>query len=282
MKQIYPSIFHYLKFNLQIIVLKTKCFIKIKKPCILFFLVANLLFTSCKTENETSLTIAAASNMVFALTELVSEFQMYTGITTYLVTASSGKLTSQILAGAPFDVFISANDKYPKHLAIANKKYQKAVTIARGKLVMISNKKIDYPLANFIVSDKVKKIAIPNPNIAPYGKASEELIHNWGVYKKIVPKLVFGESVGQTNQFIKMNAVDIGFTSKSILFSDKLKLPKENYVEINDTLYSPLMHQLVIVSNTKEQKNKAIKFLNFMQTKRAKQILLNYGYAVPE
>ncbi|WP_010182511.1 molybdate ABC transporter substrate-binding protein [Aquimarina agarilytica] len=244
--------------------------------------VFNLVFFSCKTNNEVHLTIAAASNMLFVLNELVPEFEKETGISTDLITASSGKLTTQILAGAPFDVFISANAKYPKHIRDTNSDYQKAVTIARGKLILISTKKIKKPLSTALTSTSVKKIAMPNPNIAPYGKAAEELLHNWGVYDHVVSKLIYGESVGQTNQFISLGTVDIGFTAKSTLFSNKLKGMNENYAEISDSLYQALDHQLLIVSKTKAQKNKALQFARFIQTKKARQILLNYGYALPE
>ncbi len=242
----------------------------------------NLVLISCQTKKEIPLTIAAASNMVFVLNELIPEFENQTDISIDLITASSGKLTAQIQSGAPFDVFISANAKYPKYLIESNSNYENAVTIARGKLVMISNKKIAYPLSSNVILPSVKKIAIPNPKIAPYGMATEELLHNWGVYEQVESKLIYGESVGQTNQFILLEAVDIGFTAKSTLFSNKLSVLKENYVEISDNLYQPLEHQLLLVSKTEAQKNKALQFARFMQTKKARQILLNYGYAVPE
>ncbi|WP_157998136.1 molybdate ABC transporter substrate-binding protein [Aquimarina agarivorans] len=237
---------------------------------------------SCNTQKKEPLLIAAASNMSHVLTELNDEFEQQTGIAISLITASSGKLTAQLMAGAPYDVFISASAKYPKHLISANKKYEQPITVATGKLIMISNKKIESSVQHFITSTAVKKIAIPNPKIAPYGLASEELLHNWGVYQHVAYKLVFGESVGQTNQFILSGAADVGFTSKSLLFVNNNTFNKQHYREIDKRFYKPLEHQLVITSNNETTKTKAGKYANFMRTEKAKTILKKYGYDVPE
>ena len=235
------------------------------------------VFSGCNSVKKEQLIIAAASNMQFVLQEIINQFEIEKNSSCHLITASSGKLTAQIEAGAPYDIFISANAKYPEYLMKIGVIQFQPKTIAFGKLVAFSNKELKLPLADYLISTEVKKIALPNLKTAPYGEIAKQALENMNVYNKVLPKLVYGESVSQTNQFVILGAADVGFTSKSIVFS-RLNINKNQFTEIDDSLYESPKHQLVIINSNNEN---AKQFVDFLQTEKAQQILVNYGYELP-
>ena len=247
------------------------------KQYLLSQLLILFIFIGCNSSEKEDLTIAAASNMQFVLQEIVNEFKTQKNINCHLITASSGKLTAQIEVGAPYDIFISANAKYPEYLKKSGLIKFQPKTIAFGKLVAFSNKELKSPLANYLISTEVKKIALPNPKTAPYGEIAKQALENLKIYTRIKSKLVYGENVSQTNQFVISGAADVGFTSKSTIFSKSLKFNKQQWTEINDTLYKSPEHHLVILNSRDNPKQ----FEAYLQTEKAKQILVNYGYELP-
>ena len=209
-----------------------------------------------------------------AIKELITIFKEETSINCKIVLGSSGKLCAQIEAGAPYDVFLSANAKYTDYLTIKNTSYPTPQTYAIGKLAVFSTTINTNNLLQSLTSTEVKKIAIPNPNSAPYGEIAKESLLKLRLYKTLQPKLVFGESVQQTNQFVVVGAADVGFTSVSTFYSKSPVLKKVNWTPIPDSLYSPLQQQLLILNNhTNTQK-----FTDFMLSSKAQKILQNYGY----
>ena len=228
---------------------------------------------SCQKETKKTITIACASNMQFTLKQIVNNKKVAKKNDFNIILGSSGKLTAQIEAGAPFDIFLSANAEYPKYLISKNINYPKAKTYAYAKLGVFSNTKKNIDLLSFLTSIEVKKIAIPNPKTAPYGKMAKETLKNMGIYNKIKHKLVYGESVMQSNLFVISGAADIGFTAISTL--NNLKTESNfNFQKVPDSLYTSIEQQILIL-NPRTETNE---FKNFILSQKGQSILKEYGY----
>lgn len=217
------------------------------------------------------LNIAVSANASLALKDIVKEFQKkYKNIKINLIVSSSGKLASQILNGAPYDVFLSADMHYPQILYKNGVVKTKPKVYAYGVLVLWSFKIKNLNMNSLITA---KKIAIANPKIAPYGKKALEAINFFKIYKNIKSKLILGESVSQVNQYIIKKLVDVGFTSKSSIFA---YAKKGYWIEIDKNAYSPIKQGIVLISN----KNEAKDFFNFILSEKSKQIFKKYGYEI--
>lgn len=215
--------------------------------------------------------VAAAGNTAYALPEIKKAFnKFYPNINLKFIISSSGKLTAQIQNGAPFDVFLSANMKYPNYLYSKHLAVTKPKIYAKGALVVFSVRKKLKSLNDLI---NCQTIAVANVKTAPYGKAAIEILKNVKLYKKVKDKLVYVETVNQVVSYVK-NAVDVGFVAKSTMFAPKMKQYKNNYIDIDSKLYSPINQGIVIIKKSPE----ARKFYNFILSKEAKKIFKRYGY----
>lgn len=233
--------------------------------------------------------VAAAANVTYALNKLVKEFNKTNPDTkVQIILGSSGKLVSQIENGAPFDIFMSADMKFPQ--ALFDKKITKTTPViyAQGALAMLSSKELDYSKGINIVNDSsISKIAIANPKTAPYGAAAVEAIKNAKI-TGIENKFVFAESISQAVTYAT-TAADIGFVAKSSLYEDSMSGYKENkhWITVDPKLYSAIEQGIVIIDhsnnlvglindNKKEEEIKA--FYDFILSDRAKKIFTDYGY----
>jgi len=235
------------------------------------------LITSCSNEN--TLNIATSANMQFAMSEIVSEFKKDNDIKVELIITSSGKLTSQIEQGAPFDVFVAANTKYPAYLDSLGLTTSAPKVYAHGKLGLWTLKEFS-PTLILLTTDTIKKIAIANPKTAPYGKASIDVLKHYGIYERVKHKLVFGESISQVNQFITTGSADIGFTAYSIVSCTEMKtIGKWTPINLND--HGKILQAAVMLKESTNPE-KAKVFYNFLFSERASEILNKYGYLTPE
>lgn len=215
----------------------------------------------CSQKND-KLKIATAANMQFAMKELIDAFEKEKGIEADMILSSSGKLTAQIEAGAPFDLFFSADTKYPKQLAAKGLSSDPQV-YAYGQLVSWF-KKDEYQFELY---------AMANPRTAPYGRATEEYLRK---IEKELPDVVYGESISQVNQFLLSGTVDAGFTSLSSVMSNKFSA-EGKWILLPDSLYSPIAQAYVILDDS-DRKNEAAAFIDFLASGSAKGILETYGY----
>ncbi len=231
----------------------------------LFLIISVTLFAK-------SLYIASAANLTYVMPEIKKAFnKKYPNVKINLVLSSSGKLTAQILRGAPYDVFLSANMKYPLKLYKAGIAKMPPRIYARGAICLFSLKYKDISLKNL---DKFNIIAISKPKTTPYGKAAIEAFKNAGIYKKIKSKLVFAETIPAVFSYVKSYA-DVGIVAKSTIYSKNIKsLGTFYYKEINPQLYHPINQGIILLS----QKKVAKEFYNFMFSKKVKNILKKYGY----
>jgi molybdate transport system substrate-binding protein len=198
-----------------------------------------------------------------------------------LVISSSGKLTAQITHGAPYDIFLSADMKYPEHLYKTGYTLNKPAIYAYGSLVLWILKDID--LANgfeVLESPQIKTIAVANPATAPYGVAAIQALKKAGVYEAVKDKIVYGESISQVNQYLLSGVADVAFTAKSIVKAPDM-LHKGKWTGLADSLYSPIMQGVVILKHASENNLQEVRaFYRFLSTPEGKSIFKSYGYHI--
>lgn len=235
-------------------------------------------FSACQSKPSNTLKIATAANMQFAMDSLIDVFQQKTNIECETIVASSGKLTAQIMAGAPFDIFISADIKYPNTLFEKGFALEKPKIYANGTLVLWTNLENTEPSIALLSNKEIKHITIANPKTAPYGFAAEEFLNKMGILDSLKQKVVFGESISAVNRYIYSRSADVGFTAKSVVLSPQMK-NQGKWLELDPTLYSPIEQgALLLKSSNQENSENAKKFYEFLFSEEAKNILNKYGY----
>ena len=246
---------------------------------IFFIFIAVIVAT---TIIKPKITVAVAANVQYAMNELKAEFTRETGINVAVIIGSSGQLTAQIKAGAPYDVFISADMKYPQTLYRNKDAVDSPKVYAEGSLVIWTMKKgitFDDRL-KILLERSINKIALANPITAPYGNATVEALKYFGIYNQVKDKLIYGESIAPTNQFIYSKAADAGFTAKSVVLSPQME-GKGTWMEIQSDSYKHIEQGCVILKyGYNNQKDESIKFYNFLFSQKAKNILSKFGYKV--
>lgn len=240
------------------------------------------LLTSCGNGNTGGvLTVAAASNTQFALEEITQAFTAQTGISCHLVTSSSGKLTAQISEGAPYDILVSADMKYPMQLYREGLTIGRPATYAYGKLVLWTTQQGIEPALGTLGRTEIRYIALANPKTAPYGAAAMEVLTSRNLEVALKDKFVFGESVGQVNQFISSGSAQIGFTAMSVVTSPRFR-DSGRWVALDTASYQPIAQGVVVIRKKDSEQEEAQLFRDFLFTDQAKGILGKYGYASHE
>lgn len=231
-----------------------------------------LLLIFALSSYASQLLVAAAANTTYAMPDIISAFnKKYPDIKIRLILASSGKLTAQIIHGAPYDVFMSANMKYPNVLYKKGFAKTKPVIYAKGAIALFSVKDMDlHDFKQALLNAKL--IAIANPKTAPYGRAAVEAMKNAGIYNQVLNRLVYAETVTAVIPYT-INEADVGIVAKSSLFSPKMKKYK-NFAEVPANLYKPINQGIILLNKSKD----AQKFYNFILSDTAKKIFKKYGY----
>ncbi|HZZ20704.1 MAG TPA: molybdate ABC transporter substrate-binding protein [Opitutaceae bacterium] len=229
------------------------------------------------------LSVAGAANLSFALKALDEEFaREQPDVTVTAATGASGDLVAQIEHGAPYDVFLSADLHFAQVLTKAGAADPKSLTVfAVGRLVLWTTKAgvaVDNVAAT-VRDPKVMKLAIANTDTAPYGRAAKQAMEKLGAWTDAQPKLVVGESISQTTQFIETGNADAGFTALSVVLSPKLK-GKGRWSEVSSALYYPLEQGAVVTSHG-AQNPAAERYIAFLHGDAAKKILQDFGYKIP-
>ncbi len=249
---------------------------------LVYFLVASItLFVACQSDRTKPLTVATAANMQYAMRALIKAFTAESGIDCQVVVSSSGKLTAQIQEGAPYDIFFSADLKYPTTLAQKGLTTSIPEVYAYGELVLWSTVKNLNPTLALLSSNRVRHVALANPQIAPYGRAAAEILQANGIYDQLTDKLVFGESVAQTNQFVLSQAAEVGFVPKSAILSPQLR-SEGQWTALDTQSYTRIIQGMVILKSSADKQAKAEQFRSFLFSATGKQILRDFGYLVPE
>lgn len=223
--------------------------------------------------------VAVAANLQGVIKVLQQDFKRKTGIEIQPIIGSSGNLAAQIKNGAPFDVFLSADMTFPETLYKAGFTAKAPVVYAYGRLIICSTQNIGFEnWERLLMSRRIKKIAIANPTIAPYGKAAGQSLKLKGIWDDIQSKIVKGESIAQVNTYITTGVVDVGFTTRAFIKDAEGKVSLY-WKEVNPKTYSPIKQGLIIIKQSKQMAN-AEKFYQYMMSPAAKTILKEYGYGV--
>nr|WP_298503612.1 molybdate ABC transporter substrate-binding protein [uncultured Maribacter sp.] len=244
--------------------------------------VFSILVFSCNQKNkENPIIIATAANMQEVMEFLITDFTKKTNIKCQLVVSSSGKLTAQIKAGAPYHILASANMKYPEEIYDSGLAIGIPKIYANGKLVLWTANTNITPSIALLKKDNIKHIAIANSKTAPYGAATKDVLEHYNLNEILKHKFVIGESISQTNQFVHSQAAEIGFTAMSTILSEKLE-NKGKWAAIDSTTYSPIKQGIVVIKQDLESNRKAKEFYAYISSKEAQLLLTKFGYSTHE
>ena len=216
--------------------------------------------------------VAVAANFTAAMKEIVTDFEKTTGHDAVVSFGSTGKLYAQIIHGAPFEVFLAADQVRPKLLEESNKASQ-GFTYAIGKLVLWSGDAGQAASEQVLRDGDFNKLAIANPKTAPYGAAAVEIMQKLGVYETLRPKLVRGENIAQTYQFVATGNAQLGFVALAqIALNDS-----GSHWPVPEELYSPIRQDVVLLDRGKD--NPAARaLLEYLRSDAAQKVVRKYGY----
>ncbi|MBI3794358.1 MAG: molybdate ABC transporter substrate-binding protein [Nitrospinae bacterium] len=222
--------------------------------------------------------VAVAANARPAMEEIASAVLAETGVKSNIISGSSGQISAQIMAGASYDLFFAADVNYAQKTFEAGYSSAPPVIYAVGSLVLWSNDGTDVSDGvKSLLSPSVRKIAVGNPYLAPYGRVAVAAMKKEGVYDKVKGRLVFGESVSQASQMVFSKAVSAGFTSKSVVLSPQMA-GVGKWVEIPG---AEEIGQGAVVLKHASGNTGAEKFFQYVLSPAGKKILQKYGYKTP-
>jgi molybdate transport system substrate-binding protein len=234
---------------------------------------------SSSRSDERTVRIAAASDLTKAFTELAKEFRTRTGITAKLTFGSSGMLSTQIAEGAPFYLFASANKEYVARLVASGKCDGSTVKLyARGRIVVWTAKAVEAPVKlEDLALPRFKRIAIANPEHAPYGAASKAALVAAGVWPQIEKRVVFAENIQTAMHYARDGQAEAGIVALSLaVVSDG-----GAYLSIDQNLHAPLDQELVVCGNGTEA-DAARQFADFIGSREGREVMTRYGFVLPQ
>lgn len=236
-----------------------------------------IFFIGCRSSAPT-LTVSAASDLTPAFEELGKQFTNDTGIKVTFNFGSTGQLTQQIEQGAPVDILAAANVTFVEELERQNLILPDTKTLyAQGRITLWTRS--DSPLKLERIEDlakpEVRRIAIANPEHAPYGDAARQALESAGIWERVSSRLVFGENISQTLQYAETGNVDAAIVALSLCVSSKGR-----WVLIPDRLHKPLNQALAVVRSTRRE-SEARRFANFVNSAQGRPIMRKYGFILP-
>ena len=227
------------------------------------------------------ITIAAAADLKFAMDDIVALFKpAHPGDDVNVIYGSSGKFQTQIQQGAPYDLFFSADIGFARQLVNSGFAASGVKPYAFGRLVLWSASPDASRMTLASLGDpKIMRIAIANPKHAPYGKRAEEALRSAGVWEKLEPKLVYGENIAHTAQFVQTGNAQVGIIALALAVNPELA-SKGGYWLIPETLHSPL-EQGFIITRRAAGNALAQNFADFMGSAAARTVMTRYGFLLP-
>lgn len=254
-----------------------------KKIYLLVVIIITITVTAFTVQNNGKISIVVAANMKPAMDSIISVYKsQHPREHIQVIYGASGKFYEQIVNGAPFDIFYSADMNYPIKLRDNKIAISKVKLYAIGRLAMWS-KKIDpnKNQMNTLTDASIHKVSIANPATAPYGAKAVESMKYYKVYDKVKPNLVYGENIAQAVQFVAFGAADVGIIALSECLSPNTKKEGGKYWVIPQESHKPLEQGCVILKQAKDNAA-ATKFYDFISSQTAKAILTYYGYSLPQ
>ena len=246
-----------------------------------FLLLTGLLLTASVAHAE-KIIVAAAADLKFALDEIAAEFRKdHPEDTVEIVYGSSGKFFTQIQQDAPYDLYFSADIGFPKQLAQGGFAASEVNPYAFGRIVLWSAQLDATKLTLENLSNpSITRIAIANPKHAPYGKRAEEALRSTGIWASVEPKLVYGENIAHTAQFVQTGNAQIGIIALSLALNPDLARQGGHYV-IPDSLHEPL-EQGYIITRRAAGNVMAKNFAEFISSPQARALMTRYGFTLPD
>jgi molybdate transport system substrate-binding protein len=256
----------------------------VKKWLALCALTAVLLTAACGSDEDASdssgeLLIAAAADLQYAFDEIGTLFEEETGAKITFSYGSSGTLAQQIEQGLPADLYSSANIDYVDRLR------EKALLIddtqqvyAIGRLALASSTKAGVTVGELedLLRPEVEKVAIADPEHAPYGRAAEEALKSAGLWVQLKPKLVYGQNVMTATEYVRSGNAEAGLVALALVISE----PSVTYVTVDESLHQPIHQALAVLKGTKNEEL-ARRFVAFVRGPAGQAVLEKYGFAVP-
>ena len=228
--------------------------------------------------------VAAASDLQYALAELAAGFERASGRSVKLAFGSSGNFVRQIIQGAPFELFFSADEGYVRDLDARGLTIDAGALYALGRLALFVPKgsplKADAgldDLAAALADGRLKRLAIANPEHAPYGRAAREILMNKGLWKLVRPHLAMGENIAQAAQFAASGSAETGIIAYSLVLSARMA-QAGSYVLLPADLHQPLRQRMVLLKGAGET---ARLFYAYVQSPPARTVFEKYGFALP-
>jgi molybdate transport system substrate-binding protein len=250
-----------------------------------FFVTLVAVFPAWSSAQSQSqlLRVSAAADLQFAMPDLAAQFEKQTGTKVNITYGSSGNFYSQLQNGAPFDLFFSADIDYPKKLEAAGLAEPGTLyEYAAGRIAiwMPADIKVDVVRQgwNALLDSAVQKIAIANPEHAPYGRAAVAALKKAGIYEQVKAKLVYGENISQAAQFVQSGNAQAGIVAMSLALSPGMKDGKR--WEIPAEVHPPIIQAAIVLKSAKNKQG-ALAFLEFVKSEPGRATFLNYGFSLP-
>ena len=225
--------------------------------------------------------VAVAANFTSLLKDLVTEFESESGHRVSISPGSTGKLFAQIINGAPFDIFLAADQARPERLensghGVAGSRF----TYATGRLVLLTIDAglIRNDLRETLLQERLRVIAIANPTLAPYGAAAESVLQSLGIRDEIASKIVMGENIGQTFSHVATENAGVGFVGLASVMAAGNQSP-DSYVEIPPHLYAPIRQDVILLNHGKNNVA-AREFMIFLRSEAVRERIASAGYLV--
>ena len=253
-------------------------------PCLSVALILTLVFlTTCRSSTSVkdlpvTLTVSAASDLTPAFEELGKLFTNDTGIKVTFNFGSTGQLTQQIEQGAPVDLLAAANVSFVEELERQNLILPDTKALyAQGRITLWTRSDSSLKLDRIedLAKPEVRRIAIANPEHAPYGDAARQALQSAGIWDRVSSRLVFGENISQTLQFAETGNVDAAIVALSLSVTSKGR-----WILIPDQLHKPLNQALAVIRSTRHE-TEARRFASFVNSTRGRQVMRKYGFILP-
>jgi molybdate transport system substrate-binding protein len=242
------------------------------------------LLSLVRPASAQTLRVAAASDLQAALPAIAAAFERQSGHAVTLTFGSSGNFLTQIQNGAPFDVFLSADIDYPRRLERSGLAEKGSVYMyATGRLVLWTRNDTTLDLTRglaVLTDPRVRRIAIANPDHAPYGRAAVAALQHARLYDQVAAKFVRGENISQAAQFVQSGNAEVGLLALSLAVAPSLK-SAGTYVDVPDADYPPIEQGATVVASS-TQKDVARQFIEFLKHPDTVRTLQSYGFAVPQ
>jgi len=230
--------------------------------------------------NAQSIKIAVASNLLLPFHAIEKKFESKFPYDVDIIPGASGTLTAQIVAGAPYQIFVSADDKYIDEVINSGKAHGGPQTVCFGTVYLWVKKGLQGADPEEILkSEEVKSIGLAHPDLAPYGKLARDWLEVKQVGVLVHDKIVYGTSIGQVNQYIAAGSVDAAFTSNSLKFSQKKSDGK--FIKIEEIWMDPVPQTMIILKGDGTGLFIATLFKEFLVGKDGRKIFEDFGYELP-